>query len=248
MITPKILYNHTQGNKISVIVSNISSRLIDDLLESKLDALWQEQARKCHEKGEKVWDGISYRLNTLSLKDNTLNVELGPIRWSKRSPIRSIDEIHQLDEEYWGRGVFVTALICTSDGKYIFGERKKTVIKRTMSTTIGGILSSEEVKVDSFDDFFTMLHKEIHEEIGVTADHIIKENFLGVVYSAKADVGFIFTVTLNLSSQDINTLFQKRSDDELALLRFVESESLKTHLMEMGDYWALIPEFIDEQK
>lgn len=244
MITPKILYNHTQGNNINVIVSNTSSRLLDHRLESQIDTLWQEQIGKCHEKGEKIWDGISYRINALSKDEEGLHMELGPIRWSKRSPIRLVDEIHQLDEEYWGRGVFVTALICTSDGKYIFGERKKTVIKRTMSTTIGGILSPEEVKVDSFDDFFTMLHKEIHEEIGVTADRIIKENFLGVVYSAKADVGFIFTVTLNLSSNDINTLFQERSDDELALLRFVESESLKTHLMEMGDYWALIPEFI----
>ena len=241
MITPKILYKYSDGDTIFVSVSDVSSRLIEEHLEKDIDALWEEQKNKCIVKGEKVWDGISYRMNSLTVDENSIAVELGPIKWSKRSTTRALDAIYRLPEDYWGKGVFVTGIIETTDGKYIFGERKNTALKRTVSTTIGGILGPDDVTVKSFDDFYVMLHKEIYEEIGVKPTLVTSERFLGIVYSRKTDVGFVFIVCVDLSSEEVSALFQKRSDDELASLKFVETHNVREHLYQMGDYWALIP-------
>lgn len=117
-------------------------------------------------------------------------------------------------------------------------------LEKSVYTTIGGIVSPEESDIHSFEDFKNMLSIEIHEEIGVTQDHITDSVFLGSVYSTMADVGFIFSTSIDLTSDEVADLFRQRCDDEIAQINFIEATQVKKHLASMEDYWALIPELM----
>lgn len=193
MVHPYVLYKHDAHNRVDVSITEDSTRLIDPAAENKANALWAEQLEKCAQKGEKVWDGRSYRLNDFRVEPGTLYIELGPLLWSKRSPLRYVDELHKLDPQYWGRGIFVTAIIKTADNKYIFGSRKETALERTVSTTFGGILSPDDVEVKTFEDFVTMLEYEIDEELGVAACDVYAGEFLEWCIPA-AEMWAVFSV------------------------------------------------------
>jgi len=242
MIEPRVLYDSSY--RVNISIAPQSSRHIDDAIEKELQKKWEEQLEACRKVGQHMWDGESYRVNTISLEGDTLHIELGPIMWSTRSPIRYADALHERSEDYWGRGAFVSSLIRCKDGQYVFGTRANEALDRSTITTVGGLICKEGPDITSFEDFSRKLEHEIEEELGVPATDILEEQFLGIVYSRRADIGFIYTCTLNLTQEELQATFQHHSDDELEQLLFIPEEELQTFLTSMGCYWELIPSLL----
>ncbi len=236
---PEIIYTHTKDTAIHLSISDTSTRKVDPIYEQKIIADWNTHLDSCAERGENVWDGTSYRVNSIIKEQNAVYIELGPIKWSIRSPIRFIEELHKQGTDYRGNGAFVTALLQTSDKMFVFGKRPNGAL-----TTIGGLISGEETPIHTFEDFDSMQNIELMEEIGIDASHITQRDFLGMLYSSAADVGFIFMLSTSLSASEVTNQFQKKQDDEISSLVFIPATELSTHMQEMGDYWSLIPKLV----
>ena len=236
---PEIIYKHSLDTQIQIAISDTSSRKQDPLLEKQLTQDWEKHMQTCIARGEKVWDGTSYRVNSIEIDTSVVRIELGPIKWSVRSPIRFIELLHEKGPAYRGQGAFVSALLQTSDGMFVFGKRPNGTL-----TTIGGLVSGEETQIETFEDFDTMQNIELMEEIGINSTYVRNRTFLGMVYSSAADVGFIYMLSLSIDKNNVEQAFKDRTDEEISSLLFLTTEELETHLGQMGDYWQLLPTFI----
>ncbi len=229
---------------ISITVNEASHRKIDPELESKIINLWDQRVREAKDKGVKVWDSSTYRLNAYAFSKKKLSLELSTIDFSVRNTMRFVPEVAEMDEEYYSKGLFVASIIKTSDEKYIFGELSGNTMNHKKVDFIGGVASHDELVIAGSKDLFSVLYKELEEETGIRTT-LIKDCYIrGLVLTDGYTVGALFFVTLNISCGELLQLFSQYNDQEMKSLVCVDGKDLKSFVGNIGGYGSAVAEIL----
>src|SRR5690606_605584 len=160
---------------------------------------------------------------------------ISPLKFSTLISLReNLDELRKLGEEYYPKNLSIGGFIKTTDSKYIFGQKSTKIMSMSSSDFIGGMLDGLK-SIDSA-GLFIKSTEEIFEETGVSSQHIIESYIIGMILGHKAGI-IIFTSTLlDLSSAEVQNIFDKFKQDEISKLVFIDQKDLKTYLEEFEGY------------
>lgn len=246
MLLPHIL---AKGNfrpkDITVSVAEQSNRLIDRGLESRIEEAWQARKEKAELSGAKMWDAVTYRLESIDADNEHLNISLGHIRYKVRASMRNIPGVYEYPDGYWPKGVFVTSIIKTSDDYYIFGELSGKTIVDKKYDTVGGVLTPEEGRVTNGDELFAAIYRELEEEINISNQQIKSASLRGAILTDFLNVGLFFEVELLIPRWQVQKEFEKKNDEELSGLVFVEPSDVKTFLSSIKHFGTAAAEIME---
>lgn len=235
MFTPHVLYKSPRSfREIRIEVGPrawTANADYDLLVESEWARLRAERS---------LWDGTYYR--TLSPGDLAFRpvVQLGTIAYRYIATYRALHRYHAKWSLQPLHHLSTVALVCTSDGKYLFGRRSLN----GSIDLIGGGVQCDELPVSCGADLECNLYKEIFEETGITGEEISDLCGLGALVSSTSNVLLLARVHLRVSEARVRALFAARTDSEMAEPIFVQEVQLPSFLLALPDYRALIPELL----
>ena len=206
MIKPVMLAKgHFKPKDLSITISK-SNRKIDPKIEDQLNNLWKEKERRAREKGQLIYNGLSYRLNSLKLREGKLFIDLGIIDFKTRECLLEAKDYYELTEEYWRKGGHTLAIVKTSDGKYLMVELSGKSMNKNKTDFLGGIIETEP-PIKSGNDLFESLYRELGEEAFIKKEDI-SNCILEMVYiTHSTDVGFYFEILLKITSDELENRF-----------------------------------------
>lgn len=247
MIQPKvILKGPFHSENISITISDTSNRKLDKTLEGTLLSIWDKTYSDAKAKGQIIYDGESYRLNSFETKDNSLNLVLSKFKYHIRSSLNAAkDDLEKLGEEYYGNGLSIGGFIETSDGKFIFGKRSGRSTTANDIDFIGGVLEVADLR--GWEDIILRNKTEIKEELGLEARYIDSIKFLGLIRAPSTNIILLTHTKLNVSSQEAQKLFEESDlkDDEMSGVEVVEKEELEDYLKKLGGYKIAVVDLLD---
>ena len=196
---------------LSITVSE-SNRKIDQKIEVQLDGLWEEKEKKAKEKSQLIYNGLSYRLNSIKPKEGKLFIDLGIIDFKTRECLVEAKGYYELTGEYWRKGGHTLAIVKTFDGKYLMVELSGKSMNKNKTDFLGGIVETEP-PIKSGNDLFESLYRELDEEAFIGKDDI-SHCVLGMVYiTHSTDVGFYFEISLKITSDELEDRFNGRTKE-----------------------------------
>lgn len=216
----------------TVITDEINStRVIDNDFERMLISSWENTLKVAKEKNQKIWDSIIYRFESSEISLQKLYLYLSIIPFSIRLEInKHTEKIKQLGQQYSPKGMFSSCFVKTSDGHMVFVEKSNVYVTQKKYALVGGVFSKSELIINSGNDLFESVRREVVEELGVDKEHII-ENILKMGYLTENwNVCFLFSVQLSLTKKELLERFKKYSDDEVKDLIFFTNENIKDSL------------------
>lgn len=215
MIEPRALVQGAFGpDDIIVTFSEQSNRLTNNTIDRQVDELWEQVRTAAEAKGKRIWNGITYRTNSVTqLSDGRVSVEFAPLDYKTRECVIQIPGYYELPETYWRKGAYTSSFVKTADNYYVFGELSGRSLNQNRVDVLGGIID-EELHVRSGNDLFTSLYKEIEEESAIPAQSI-KTSFLNSIFlNHNTNVGFHFSVQLFDSKDVVEQRFRAQAADE----------------------------------
>lgn len=223
-------------------IKHVDSTLyLDKKIKDSVDTNWKDFLTEAKKRGGNPWNGTFYRienLNELSQGENIL--KFSTIRYSEIRGLTYNVDLSTLEEQSRPNHVSTGSLIITSDNYFIFGVRNNNSMSTRAIDFIGGGLQKDELVINKLSDIFANQVKEIKEEIGVHDDHISKMIGLGLLYSTKYCLIFMFYTRLDLSRKQVQNIFGSRHDDEMQSLEFIEEKDLESYLKDKGSYRPLV--------
>ncbi|MBM3206884.1 MAG: hypothetical protein FJZ43_04670 [Candidatus Staskawiczbacteria bacterium] len=226
MIKPIILAKGNFQPKDLITTVSESNRRIDPTRENQLDALWIEKERNAKEKGKLIYNGLSYRLNSLKIENNKLILDFGIFDFKTRECLPETQNYYETTEEFWRKGCHTLATVKTSDGKYLMVELSGKSMNKNPTDFLGGIMETEPA-IKSGNDIFNSLYKELEEEAFIFETDIAGSVLKMVYINGNTNVGFYFEVLLKITSDQI----QKTFDDQT---KEIDIKSLK--VMSRSEY------------
>jgi hypothetical protein len=200
-----------------------------------IDLNWLEKQRVSEEKGLLLFNGQSFRLDSFSLENNNLVLSVSEMEYRIRGSIESMaDEVARYGDEYLGHGLAIGALLKTSDGYYVFGQRNGKTQSKQKVDIIGGIVDSD-VEV-SENGLWHMLTVEMEEEASINVHNIKSGDYLGIFFSEFGNCILVARVELNLSRAELTGQFKQNDNAEMDDLIFVTESELFGYLTELGGY------------
>ncbi len=198
---------------------------------------WKLLVEKASSEGKNVYNGISQRVETLSVsKDNILHIELAPFAHKYRACLRSFPEYYALDETFWTKGAYTGAFVSTKDGWYIFATLSGKSHNENREEMLGGIVGDDGFVTDGT-SLFDALYKEVEEEACIPKSSIERATLELVYGGPHTNIGFLFFITLSETREEVADRFQKeKQDPDIASLFFVQEKELPETLMRMGGY------------
>lgn len=201
-----------------------------------------EWRKKLADTQNAIWDGTYYRITNIAELEQaeSKTFRLGTISYRFIATYRSLHEQHvrfNLEPLFH---LSTASLIRTSDGYYLFGQRTRN----GMIDLIGGGVQRDELEVSSGADIEQNFYKEICEEVGIRKNDIENLTGIGALLSETSNVLIIGHAHTRLSKAEVGTRFTQREDDEMSDCVFVAEHDLRTHLGQMADCRALIPELL----
>lgn len=231
MYTPYILRRHPlRLREIHLELCNelwVSNAEYEELVQS----VWAKMRRE-----RSLWDGNYYRVLDPTELSGGATVRLGMI------PYRYIATYPRLHEQHLQHALSALnhlstgALIRTSDGFYVFGKRARNGI----ADILGGGVQPEELAVTCGADLEENLYKEILEEAGLHRSDVKELRGIGAVVAATSNVILMALVYLKITSNEVETRFSGRTEEEMAELVFVPESEIQKYLDGMTDYRKLI--------
>jgi hypothetical protein len=213
--------------------------------ESLANAAWENRVIEEAAAGREIWNGTYYRamnLRDLDASQVPFGLQLGTVQYRYIATFRSLNEDHTAEALEPLYHVATAALIETTDNQFIFGRRSRDGVL----DLVGGGLQKDEMVVARGADLERNIRKEMHEEIGISDNHIESTRGLGLVLSSTSNVLVLGAVKLLLSSTEAQTQFLSRTDNEMSEPIFVAGTELNEFLASMTDYRALIPGLLSE--
>jgi hypothetical protein len=212
MIEPIILAKGNFSPEDLITTVSESNRKIDPTRENQLDILWQEKEKNAKEKGKLIYNGLSYRLNSLKSENDKLFLDFGIFDFKTRECLPETQGYYETTEEYWRKGCHTLATVKTSDEKYLMVELSGKSMNKNPTDFLGGIMETEPL-IKSGNDIFQSLYKELEEEAFITeAD--IANSILKIVYiNGNTNVGFYFEILLKITSDQIQEKFDSKEKE-----------------------------------
>ncbi len=233
MVKPIILaQGKFKPEDIAVTVSE-SSRKIDPEIESQIEQLWEKKLQGAQEKGQKIYNGLSYRLNSLKSEHGKLDLDFGVFDFKTRECLLEAEGYFDLSEDFWRKGCHTLATVKTSDSKYLLVDLSGKSMNLNKTVLLGGIMETEPpIKVG--EDLFESLFRELEEEAFIKRSEIVSCLLKLVYINSKTNVGFYFEVPLNISSIDLEDRFNSSEKEiDIKSLKILSREEylniLKNH-------------------
>jgi len=200
-----------------------SNRKIDPYVEGEIEHLWEKVQKDAKEKGKVCYNGMSYRLNSLEIKEGALHIELAEMEFKVRNCINRIPEFLSLPEPYYRMGCFTSSTIKTADEKYIMVELSGVSMNNNGIDYVGGMMEPN-VPVNGGRYVYDSYYVELEEEAGITQDDIEKIYLDSVYIESGTNVAFYFEVTLKIDSSEISKRFLDNTDQDIKGLKFYTKE------------------------
>ncbi len=247
MIEPKILL---KGNFLPEDIvtdwNEESNREIHLPIEDQIETEWGKILANAQEKGFHIYNGRNCRLNNFHCVDGKLFLELAPIEFKIRESLIRIPGYFSLPESFFRKGIFCSANVETSDGKYVFVQLAGKSLNPDRYEMLGGILETEDFSDTKSIDIFQCLYKEMLEEAGLYNADIKQTVLKAILLDENTNIGFYFQSKLHLTSEEVDRLFRENvTDPDIANLLFVSKEKLVSQLMSMNPVKHLIASLID---
>lgn len=212
-----------------------SNRLIDSLVEDQIEELWKTKVKLAEQQGKTIYNGLSYRLNSLVIDGTKLKLDFGIFDFKTRECLVEAQGYENLTEEYFRKGCHSQGTIKTSDGKYLLVELSGKSLNFNKVDFIGGIMETKP-ELKTGEDVFQSFLLELEEEACIHSNDI-QDIYLNMIYlNIHTNIGFYFEVVLNISSevlaarfasdgkdQDIKSLKILSKQDYLATLRAINA-------------------------
>jgi len=212
MIEPIILVKgHFKPENLSINVTE-SNRKIDQKIESQLENLWQEKEQKAKEKGQRIYNGLSYRLNSLKSEGEKISLDLGVFDFKTRECLAEAQGYYETTEEYWRKGGHTLATVKTSDDKYLMVELSGKSMNKNKTDFLGGIMETEP-PIKSGDDLFESLYRELEEEAFIKKEDIANSVLSMVYINPSTNVGFYFEILLKITSDQLKQKFDNETKE-----------------------------------
>lgn len=210
---------------------NPSNRKIDSYVEGQLDALWTAKETKAKEQGKRIYNGLSYRLNSLSDKDGKLHIDLGVFDFKTRECLLEAEGFSALPEPYWRKGCYSMATVRTSDNLFLLVELSGKSMNVNKTDFIGGIMETEPPIING-DDLFESFYRELEEEAFVACEDIADATLNLVYLNYKTNAGFYFDVNLNRTSMEVQEKFKAATKElDIRGLLILTEEEYKSALL-----------------
>jgi len=246
MIKPEILWKgeiRESGITVNIIPEAESNRRKDPELESEFcPKEWQSRLLEAQEKGQELYNGTSYRMESFDFEDGRLALTVSPIEFSKRWTLKRSPRLEQLGEEYYSHGLSTAGFVQTSDGKYIFTQKSGKSASVLKIDIIGGVL--EKIEPASGVGLFNNNRKELKEEINVDPTMINDMRVIGLVRSHTTDIVIVTFTKLNITLEQLHGVFDQREDFELEGIEVVEADDLEGFLIQQGGYKPFLFELL----
>lgn len=236
MVNSKILVSGQFYKKdIFITFNETSNRKINRQVESTLNSIWQKLYADAVEAGKVVYDGDNFRLDSYNIEQDKLNLKISPLKFSTLVSLReNLDELKKLGEEYYPKNLSIGGFIKTTDNKYIFGQKSTKIMSMSSADFIGGMLDGLR-SIDS-EGLFIKHEEEVFEETGVSSQHFVESYIVGMILGHKAGVSIITSTLLDLSSMEVQSIFDKYNQEEISKLVFIDQKDLKSYLESFEGY------------
>ncbi len=211
-----------------------SSADYDDMVQTS----WRRRVESAAARGHHLWDGTHYRLTHIADIARAGPLRLGTVSFRYIATYRFLHEQHQSFSLDPLHHISTAALLLTADGFYLFGKR---AINGSVDL-IGGGLQTEDG--ESTPDFERNIRKEIREETGIVPADLHAMNGLGVVMSTTSNILVIAHVATALTAAQVQTIFARRDDDEMAELVMVPRAEISAYLRSLTDYRPLVADLL----
>lgn len=203
---------HFRPKELIVSVSE-SNREIDPNVEAQIEALWITKVMSAQAQGKTIYNGLSYRLNTLKQVDNNLHLDFGIFDFKTRECLVEAKGYEELSESYFRKGCHTQGTIRTIDGKYLLVELSGKSLNFNKVDFIGGIMETKP-ELKTGEDIFQSFLLELEEEACITQKDIA-DIYLNIIYlNIHTNIGFYFEVLLNISSEQLVARFNKEAKDQ----------------------------------
>lgn len=217
-----------------------SNRHIDSLVEDQIEELWKTKVKLAEEQGKTIYNGLSYRLNSLVIKDAKLRLDFGIFDFKTRECLVETQGYENLTEEYFRKGCHSQGTIRTADGKYLLVELSGKSLNFNKVDFIGGIMETKP-ELKTGEDVFQSFLLELEEEACIgTGD--IEDIYLNIIYlNIHTNVGFYFEVLLNIGSEELAARFARDGkDQDIKSLKILAKEDYLTTLRAINANKAFI--------
>ena len=190
-----------------------STRKINPVIESKIDAIWEAKLKKAKEDGKVCYNGIPYRLNSLDKKDNRVFLDFGPVEFKAVAGLTSIPEYFDLSEDFYIKQCFNHSTIKTTDDHYLMVELSGKSMNINAVDFIGGMMEKPMEMVTS-EDVFNSMYIELEEEACIKKTDIEGMYLRAVYLGTMTGIGFYFETILKVSSEELIERFKKENKDQ----------------------------------
>jgi 8-oxo-dGTP pyrophosphatase MutT (NUDIX family) len=166
-------------NKNLKVVNTNHHYKLSDSLRRKSEDFWQDYLARARKDGIKIWEGIVYRVEKLEKTGETYKIFLGTL--GHRDTICTgflAEDLEKMPFEERPNGMYVSCFLKTSDGKFIFGSKKRDGIYKYK--IIGGVLNQDETEVKDADGFVEHFLKEFEEETGLSRKYVERVSGAGM--------------------------------------------------------------------
>ncbi len=210
-----------------------ATRHIDLGLEGKCLADWNAKLLEAKKQGRLLWDSEIYRFEkAFNTSTNNLSLQFSTIPFSIRLGMNAYtDTVQEKGLPYAPQGLFTSVLLVTSDKYLVFIEKSDRYFTAKKYSWIGGVLSKTEKIINTGEDLFDEVQKEIFEESTIAAEHITnKVQLLSGYRTDNWNVCLLFKQAIQLTAAELQTLFELNGGDEAKNLLMIDPEELSDKL------------------
>jgi len=212
----------------------------DQQFEQRLEKVWRQLQAQAKKDGYKLWNSKTYALKKLREVSGHLELSIGLIDYKHHVSIMRLIRQGEIGEEYFTRFMYCSALIKTTDNKYVFGIG--TGILKDQIKFVGGSYAQDEQQLTNGQSLFNLPVQEMKDEIGVGLKYIDQIVLKRLYLTPNGAVDLTFYIKLNIDSTRVSQLFTDRKEDEFKELVVLKAERANEAVSKM--LWHL-PEKAD---
>ncbi len=217
-------------DQISIIFEN-NTRKTNNRIEKVIEQCWQDAHKGRISIGlAPLWQSIIYRLNSFKVSEQ-LHLSLGETTFKELQGTNATNWIlgDIYGKDFLANGIIVQGIVFTKDGKLILGKRNNRVKEGFETWAIfGGSLNKDEIEVNTSQDIFEMIKRELYEEIGINDTDIIALRLRALFEDWKSYPVLLFTAQLDLTENEVMNKFNLNGSlEEHVGLVFITNDELK---------------------
>lgn len=201
----------TKEEQLNTTIKFLGKRSLSNEYSLEREIHWEEHLKKGESVGKKFWNGLLYSFEGFDQFnfDNPVlylgEMEYKDYIFKKKVGVEYI--VNKYGKEYIFRNCGVDLLLVTKDKKIVIGQKAFSVnLETNLYGHISGNMNIDEMIVGSFSDISNVMKMEIEEESNIKFDSK-RLNFNQIILF-NSYVGFEYIYQLDISSQDVHTIFK----------------------------------------